>query len=886
LKLVNGGNFAKLCKPGRDLCQAVQVLAQVCRAVHHAHQRGILHRDLKPANVLLDADCAPLVTDFGLAKRTSAEGGPTVTGQVMGTPQYMAPEQARGEKRLTTAADVYALGAMLYEVLTGRPPFQGPNALDIILQVVDQEPPHPLTLNPKADRDLATVALKGLDKDPARRYGSAEALAEELGRWLRGEPITARPVGRLERAWRWARRNPTGATLAVVAGLLGLLLVLGGPLVAWREAALRQQAQAAEQLATQEAAQNRHRLAQQFVGNGQRLQEADDLLGALLWFIESLDLDQDLPDQASLHRQRIGILLRLAPRLARCWALPPGAQQVQLSPDGQRLLTLENGAAQLRDPGTGRLLLPPWKTARDLRLVGFGGQGRVVATAGPGPEKGGECRLWEADSGRPRGPALAHPEVPRHLAVSPDGRLVAAAGPTHLVIWEAATGRPVTAPRPVNERLYRLLFSPDNGLLLLATLAPSIPWETYPDGDVELVDTTTWRARFPPLKAPDEALTLFSADGKQLLLSTGAASPFAGPTARVWDTVTGKPVGEELKPPAGGIRTAGLGHDGRFVLVGNEYRMLAVSPDQSRWATLLGETGAPAGEVRVWHQGTWPLQPLGPPLKHLGPVSVVQFSPEGRFLMTVDGEGVVRHWDLAQEPGPFPSPEVLEQLTWQSPSPDGGAVALGNGQQLQVWDLSRGQPRPGLLNVAGAVGELQWAGNGQRLALLDPARGLQVVDVAADRVLPGPLGPGTRIYQWHWNQDGQRLLVALDQEPYSFRVYDGATGQPLGPPMQDGNWVVRDRLLFSPDGRRVLSQGSANAPTATFQLWDADTGRLVAGLPLADNSPQPWTVFLPGGRWLLTEQRVERALSIWNARTGLRQPRLPRRLASACGGGG
>src|SRR5262249_12191713 len=205
--------------------KAAQMIETLSRAMYYAHERGIIHRDLKPGNVLLTKGGAPKISDFGLAKQLESDSSKTRTGTIMGTPSYMAPEQGRGEKQVNHLADVYALGSMLYEMICGRPPFMAPTALQTLMRLLKEEPVPPSRLQPGVSPDLETICMKCLQKDPHRRYESAGELAEDLRRFQAQEPIRARPVSGLERAWRWCKRNPK---IALLSGMVAVLVVAVG----------------------------------------------------------------------------------------------------------------------------------------------------------------------------------------------------------------------------------------------------------------------------------------------------------------------------------------------------------------------------------------------------------------------------------------------------------------------------------------------------------------------------------------------------------------------------------------------------------------------------------------------------------------------------------
>src|SRR5437762_4910939 len=237
MKFIEGGQLDEVARREPiPIRRAVELIAKVARTVHYAHEHGILHRDIKPGNILLDAKGEPHLTDFGLARLVETESTVTRTLEVLGTPSYMAPEQAVGNNAaISSVTDVYGLGAVLYQLLTGQPPFAGGTTYETIKLLLDTDPRHPRLLNPKIDRDLSIICLKCLEKDPKRRYSSAVALAEDLERWLKHEPIVARQSGIFTRGRKWVQRNPTSALL--VASLVALVAAAGW--IVWKSEFIR-----------------------------------------------------------------------------------------------------------------------------------------------------------------------------------------------------------------------------------------------------------------------------------------------------------------------------------------------------------------------------------------------------------------------------------------------------------------------------------------------------------------------------------------------------------------------------------------------------------------------------------------------------------------------
>jgi serine/threonine protein kinase len=429
---VEGESLAKKVATGpispRDATAHVKAIAE---AVAYAHQNGIVHRDLKPANVLVDRAGRPRVTDFGLAKQLQGNSSLTGTGQLLGTPSYMPPEQAAGRiEQIGPATDIYALGAILYCLITGRPPFQAATAVDTLVQVRGQDPVPVRQLNRLIPVDLETITLKCLEKEPDRRYGSADELAAELQRFLNGEPIVARPITISVRAWRWCRRKPLLAGLLATVTALVFLMSCGAAYFGHHQRELRIDADRSREKTAESLAESRRRLVAMHVANGARLMDEGDLLGSAVWFAEAMAVEEDERRQPA-HQLRLSLALRQAPQLMQLWTHPWPLTHAEFSPDGRVALTaggddsVRDGAAHVWDLVSGAEMGKPRRHLGTVQFGCFSPDGNQVATSGSDRR----ARLWDTATGDPTSRWLDHEGPVNRVAFDAQGaRLVTAAG--------------------------------------------------------------------------------------------------------------------------------------------------------------------------------------------------------------------------------------------------------------------------------------------------------------------------------------------------------------------------------------------------------------------------------------------------------------------------
>jgi WD40 repeat protein/predicted Ser/Thr protein kinase len=897
MEYVEGTTLAELVRNGPlEPVRAVRLVRAIAEAIHYAHQQGILHRDLKPSNVLIDSLDQPRVSDFGLARDLADDSELTVTGQAIGSPNFMPPEQAEGRPAdISPRSDVYALGAMLYFLLTGRPPFAADSAVATLRQVVQNDPVAPRLLNPGVPRDLETICLRCLEKEPARRYVTAQEVADELGRYQRSEPIVARPITFAERAWRWCRRRPA------VAGLLATLLVVvaaGFAATLWQwhraehnagrfaESVTRLELERAEdRLAQGETADALASLAQLLRREPQNRVAGWRILSALSQrnylkpaplAIQDEFVGRNSPCAQHGHwlvtATNNATVLQLWKtsgdwKLARLMPCQESVRVTAFRHDGAQLVAANAGGSVLIfDVASGTLAAGPHSTGAYIDRILISPDGRQVLAhaSGPGSEDWRRAKLLVLDAASGR---LLREEPKTHWAAfSPDGRLLVTVEGNVAQLRDGATWEPVGKPLRHGARVNTAEFSPDSLLLITASADRTARlWRTA-DGDQVGA----------PLRHDEQVLSaVFSPTGKRVLTQD------LGADGQLWDNAAGQAVGQPFKLMRGfgsdsftrdGTMLAAYYQNKLWLRDGANGELRAEVLDIGHRVTrsrFIGDSrrlvaSSFSGIAQVWEAP--PLRARELRLAHRAEVNGVAFSADGSILVTAAREGSSRVWNART--GEPVSERLAHQIQVRHAafSPDGRRVATASSDgTARVWELPAGQPMEPDLRHGAPLRCVNFSPDGRWLVTASDDNTARLWDAETRRPVGEPLQHKDDVV-WAAFSPGSDLVATVSHD-HSARLWRVPAGTPAGPPMLHSNSA--SFASFSPDGRHLATCGGDRAA----RIWDVKTGLPITP-PLRHEANVDTVHFDTSGRRVVTASEDGTA-QIWDAATGAR---LTRRL--------
>jgi len=867
MRLAENGTLADLLSDTSRrpaLREVVALLVKVARAIQYAHQRGILHRDLKPSNILLDSGLEPLVADFGLARSLFDDCELTQTGTILGSPHYMAPEQAAGDPgQVSTAADVYALGAILYEVVAGRPPFQGGTPLEVLERARLVDPPSPGSLTStrsvasrSMSRDLDTIALKCLRKEPSARYSSAGDLAEELNRWLQGLPIAARRMGPIERFGRWCRREPVLAAAAAVTLALVLAIAGGGILHVRRieEARLQIASQAGNlrqqniQIRLREAeglfvADEAPRAVAVLAGLVRQNPSNTVAISRLMSALEYRDFGHPVSAPAPYPGDALGIHWRAdANRIAvvggdglvhqwdagslSSWnetiSFGPGVTRVAFAPVGSRMAVARGTLVECWDLFTATLVhrFDHGRTVTGLR---FSSDGSTLASA----DETARARVWSVESGLPLGPWVAPGAgIMDVQSTGGSGPLLATVtNERRIQVWDAATGLRHWEFEGGRDGGVLAAFSPDGSLLAIAN-GPNLT----------LRESLTGSGRGPEFTKEGHAVLIeFDPTGRTVAMAT--------------EGLTGHYV--YLTPVQGAGRSSGT------IEYRQRIRCIAFSRDGERLAV-----GSDDRTARIWAVSDG--RPLSEALQHSRGVRWVAFGANDRDLLTGSFASTLGVWRLGESV--VPRTFVLGQPVISAAfDATGNRLALGGRQgRVGLWTRADSWDATQVPDHQGPVWWVEFSPDGRRLITAGGDGTARLFDLTTGSNLE------LRHNHWSWvmrarfDATGSRVVTASHDR--SARVWDSESGrliQTLVHPVDVGD------ASFSPDGHRVLTRGK----DSVARLWDLENGRLLSDA-MVHSSWVDVVLFTPNGKWVMTGSR-DATLKYWDVASlvsGRREP--------------